>query len=579
VSPHDSESSAGVSRIHAPLAILLGLAALLACIYAFLAWLSFRFAPQTPDVERPVLTVLGLLAVAFACYVVAIFAAIRVKQGNLLLAVILLSSLLFRAVSLYSWPILEIDVYRYIWDGAVTLEGVSPYRYSPEQILSATPGGHLPDDLRRLVELRESSESLGTVLSRIHYGELPTIYPPVSQAVFAVAVYLTPANAGVLAHILWMKAAFVVFDLATLAVVIGFLRLVGKHVGWSVAYGWCPLVIKEIANTGHLDSLAAFLSMLALFFAVKSLAGGVRPRRGRANAVLSAILLALAVGAKLYPIVLAPLLAAMWIRGQGWRSATFAAWSFLLVTAVVVWPMLPGSHQNTPTIAPAPFSNEDTIALPPPVETTGAGPENPSRGLTAFLRHWEMNDFLFLIAIENLKPDSQIEPDQQPWFSVVPQAWRESFLSLPSGWLDADSSTAAFFTARLLTATAFLLIAAFTLWRAKGSSDPEVWFRAAFLTLAWFWLLSPTQNPWYWTWALPLVMFTRNRAWLAMSGLTMVYYLRFWLAYHWPDEPVLSTPYAGVVFFDFVVTWLEFGPWFVWLVWEQVATKTWAKHG
>jgi hypothetical protein len=83
--------------------------------------------------------------------------------------------------------------------------------------------------------------------------------------------------------------------------------------------------------------------------------------------------------------------------------------------------------------------------------------------------------------------------------------------------------------------------------------------------LAWFWLLSPTQNPWYWIWALPWVAFARSRAWLAVSGLTLIYYLRFWLNCHWPEEPVAGTGYRGTLFFDFVIAWLEFAPWFVWL--------------
>ena len=88
---------------------------------------------------------------------------------------------------------------------------------------------------------------------------------------------------------------------------------------------------------------------------------------------------------------------------------------------------------------------------------------------------------------------------------------------------------------------------------------------SVFLTLAWFWLLLPTQNPWYWIWALPFVPFARNRAWLALGGLTLLYYLRFWLGYHWPNSPVWHTTYSGEVFFDYVVTWLEFAPWLVWL--------------
>ena len=92
--------------------------------------------------------------------------------------------------------------------------------------------------------------------------------------------------------------------------------------------------------------------------------------------------------------------------------------------------------------------------------------------------------------------------------------------------------------------------------------------RVATLTVAWFWLLQPTANPWYWTWALPLLPFARNRAWFALSGLAFLYYLRFWLTYHFPDTPVLGTRYTGPTFFDYVVTWLEFAPWFAWLALE-----------
>ena len=88
---------------------------------------------------------------------------------------------------------------------------------------------------------------------------------------------------------------------------------------------------------------------------------------------------------------------------------------------------------------------------------------------------------------------------------------------------------------------------------------------AGFLTLAWFWLLCPTQNPWYWTWALPLLPFARSRVWMAVSGFVLLYYLRFWLTYDWADTSVLGTGYMGSAFFDFVVTWLEFAPWFAWL--------------
>lgn len=556
------------------MAVLLGLATLLTCIYAGLARLSFSFVAGTVQVERPLLPMLGLLGFAFGCYVAAIFVALRTRDGKALLSVVVLSSVLFRVVSLYSWPIQEIDIYRYLWDGSVVLEGVSPYRYSPEQVLLGTADGRLPDDLQRLVELRDTNAAVGTILSRIHYDELPTIYPPVSQIVFAAAVSVTPAESDVFQRIVVMKAAFVVFDLATLAVVVLLLRLAGKHTGWSLAYGWCPLVIKEIANSGHLDSLAVFLATLALFFAAKSLVVGTRAGLGRTFALAASLLLALAIGAKLYPIVLAPLFAALWIRGLGWRWAAVAATVFLSATAILVWPMVPTRDVQTPPDVETTVTDETTLLPSALIDVESVKPKDPSAGLVAFLREWEMNDFLFLIVVENLKPVEDAAAGRRPWFPVMPDSWKIALLSAPSRWLETDTSKAAFLMARGLTAAVFVLIVASLLWQVRSSRHPAAWLRVAFLTLAWFWLLSPTQNSWYWLWALPLVMFAPARAWLAVSGLTMIYYFRFWLSYHHPDDPVLGTPYSGTQFFDFVVTCLEFGPWFVWLAWESVFMKS-----
>ena len=524
--------------------VLIALAVLLTVAFGAIAGLSFRFAPDSTPMQRPVLATLAWLAIAFAAYLAAIFVALRSKEDRWLLAIVVLASVLFRAVSIYSWPILEVDIYRYLWDGSVAMEGVSPYRYSPQQVLAAAPQSELPEDLDRLAQLRYGSPAAATILSRVHYGELTTIYPPVSQAVFAAATRLTPSSAGVLDRIVIMKTAFVLFDLATLAVVIALLRLTGKHVGWSVAYGWCPLVIKEIANTGHLDSVAVFLVVWALYFALRPLPDAKSRASGGKSVAVSAALLALAVGAKLYPVVLFPLFAAVWGRMLGWRRMSAAVLASGVTASVLLWPMVP--LQEAP----------------------------PADGLTAFLRRWEMNDFLFLLVVENLKPPADAKPDQQTWFAIVPEAWRARLLKIPSRWCPSDPSRAAFFSARFVTSLAFLIILAVLVGRASLSTDPTTWLRVAFLALAWFWLLSPTQNPWYWIWALPLVMFARGKAWLALSGLTMVYYVRFWLTYHWSDQPVFGTRYCGAAFFDLVVTWLEYGPCFVLL-----GVESWRRRG
>ena len=121
-------NAAKSSRAFPRPALLVALAAIMVAVYFALAVISLRFAPGSEPTERPILAVLGLFAFAFLCYLIAIPVAVRAREGTRLLAAILVTSVLIRAVSLVSWPILEIDMYRYIWDGAATLEGASPYR-------------------------------------------------------------------------------------------------------------------------------------------------------------------------------------------------------------------------------------------------------------------------------------------------------------------------------------------------------------------------------------------------------------------------------------------------------------------
>jgi len=153
------------------------------------------------------------------------------------------------------------------------------------------------------------------------------------------------------------------------------------------------------------------------------------------------------------------------------------------------------------------------------------------------------------------------------WVVITPLEWRQHFITSVAQRTSLSPSQIPFLAARLLTGVAFIVVAMWFAWRGMKSADPHDCLRSVFLTIAWFWLLQPTQNPWYWTWAMPFLPFARSRAWLAMSGLVLLYYVRFWFAYHAAETPILGTPYAGVTFFDYVVTWIEYCPWFLWLMW------------
>jgi len=553
------------------LGILILLAVISCTLYGGVAALSGRFYYDSPETERPIIWVLTLFAAAFLVYLIAIWVAARVNHDRWLLGVILVSSLAFRITLLPSTPIQEIDIYRYLWDGAVLSKGVSPFRHSPQQVRDATAEQQLDEDLSRLVRMRDSSPSLNTVLNRIHYPQVPTVYPPVSQAVFGCAALTTPKSAAVDCRLIVMKLWLVAFDMLTLVIVVGLLRLTGLPIGLSVIYGWCPLLMKEVANSGHLDAVAVFLTALFAYLLARL---AVRTcHNGRGIAIAAAVVLALAVGAKLYPVVLAPLLAACVARRVGWRMSVVTMLVFMGIATLLMWPMAPPLTQSDINgEIPGPTAKSDAGT------TAKASSGHPSLGLQTFLSRWEMNDFIFLLLIENVKPDDAIPTGQTAWFSVVPESYREKVMSLVTEGPNDDRWQASFLVARGATAFVFLLLAGWFTWRAFRSSDRLAWLEYSFLTLAWFWLLCPTQNPWYWTWVLPLLPFARSRVWLGMSGLVLLYYLRFWLGYHFPDTPVLGTGYHGLAFFDLAVTWLEYAPWFLCLTVAYLCSK-WGRQG
>jgi len=550
-----------------PFSKLVALAVLSESIYLLIA-----LAGQSLHMEGvgswSLLTILGLFTAAFFAYLLALKYALAARQDRRLLLAIGLSAAVFRLTLLLTDPIAEIDIYRYLWDGEVCRHGVSPYRYSPAQVLAVSSDASVPADLARLVGLRDRSPEMAEILRRIHFAELPTIYPPTSQVVFTLASLTTPDAASILRRMVIFKAWFVLFDMITFVLVVLLLRAAGRPIAWSLAYGWCPLVIKEIANSGHLDAVAVFFTTLAVLLAVRACFRTTSSRPEGANntgskwVMLAAVLtLSLAIGAKLYPLVLVPLFLFASLQRFGWRNTIVMGLLFLLATGLIMWPMVPTGKLTELPAFRFPSTSEQLPPLPPPYIGTAA--RDPSESLRAFLSEWEMNDFLFLLWMENIRPTHELPAGDVAWFSVVPERWRKPLRELAGRVTGVEPSRTPFFFTRAVTSSMLLALAIGLAWRAGRRATVQAFLEAAFLTVAWFWLILPTGNPWYWTWALPLLPFARGKAWLALSGLVLIYYARFWLTFHYPDPPVLGTTYKGALFFDYIVTWLEFGPWFV----------------
>lgn len=511
---------------------LLCLGCLQAVLYVIIAILSRAFVPGEGLLDRPIPAVLALFGVNFLLYLASAWVVGRVEIESRAVWIIVGFAALFRLTLWPSQPIQEVDLYRYLWDGRVFVAGINPYRHSPAEAQNAESSDELTGQTQKLAKLRRASPALATIFARVHFPEVPTIYPPLSQLVFALAAAVTPISAPLAIHVLVLKGVFLAFDGLTVVL----LALLSRRVGLSrtgiIWYAWCPLVLKEFANSAHLDTVAVSLVALT-FYLLALLPGPARRIPTLGLAALAGGALGLATLAKLYPLVLLPLVT-VWL----WRQLGHRV---LLPLAVFTTTLLLGY---------LPFLDFSSIR-----------PRSPWEGLEIYLSGWEMNDLAFALVVENLDP-TRMGPEEA-WYSLVPRETRLALLGAATGrrgeWdVPENLAAAAMGLARLLTGVIYLaLVLGLALFpRRWDKQGPAELCRRAFLTLGSLWFLLPTQNPWYWTWAMPFLVFQRG-AWVLVSGAALLYYARFWLEYHYAHVPVLGTGYHGPAFFDFVVVWFE----------------------
>ncbi len=193
-------------------------------------------------------------------------------------------AVVFRICGLLGGPFYEDDFYRYLWDGYRFATTGTPYGAVPEAFFT-DPG--VP-------------ALFHGILNGINSPDLPTIYAPVTQFVFLLGYWLKPGSVAAL------QAILILVDLATIALL---LRL--APAGNVMLYAWCPLVVKEIAFTAHPDGLGICLLLAAIVLS--------RNHRWWSTAVC----LGMAVGAKIFALVLVPLV----LIGAG-----FGHWVLFIVT-------------------------------------------------------------------------------------------------------------------------------------------------------------------------------------------------------------------------------------------------------
>jgi hypothetical protein len=192
-------------------------------------------------------------------------------EADRLLRIALLLAIAFRVPPALAPVGADNDMVRYMYDGRLQRLGVNPFI-----VLPADPEfAWTHSDLTR----RMSSPSL----------HAHTPYPAAAQLFFRLVVTVRETPRA-------MKFALVICDLLTIWVLVTWLRQTNRTPWLALAYAWNPLVILEVAHSGHIDALGALWIAIAAWMLTTG------------RTMRAAVAFVIAIASKLLPIVLVPLL-------------------------------------------------------------------------------------------------------------------------------------------------------------------------------------------------------------------------------------------------------------------------------
>ena len=190
-------------------------------------------------------------------------------------------SVFLRAVLLFAFPQLSDDIFRFLWDGHLVWAGQNPYTRTPAEWLWAA----------------DKPEGLTLALyDQLNSRNYATVYPPVAQLTFALAVSIGGNS--------WFMSAFVLkllvfsFELLTLRLLPKMLEAAGAPQKNVLIYALNPLVILEGTGNLHYEIIVVALLLLAVSLWYQH------------RQALAAICMSVAVATKLIPLIFLP----FWLR-------------------------------------------------------------------------------------------------------------------------------------------------------------------------------------------------------------------------------------------------------------------------
>ena len=226
------------------------------------------------------LSVYGLL---FTTY---IYVSKKIETPNYLNWILLGVGL--RMLLIFTFPNLSDDIYRFVWDGRLLLQGINPFNQLPSYY----------------IENHVLSSSLNIELyQKLNSPMYYTVYPPLCQASFWLGAWISPDS------IYWHSVTLKVFLFTGECASIWWLHQLARQqyirAEAAVLYALNPLAIIEICGNVHYEGAMIAGLIGAIYFLRKAIFESQTP--SVKSLILSALLLSLSISSKMLPLLMLPM--------------------------------------------------------------------------------------------------------------------------------------------------------------------------------------------------------------------------------------------------------------------------------
>jgi hypothetical protein len=217
-------------------------------------------------------------------------------------------AIILRLALLFSLPKLSDDYFRFIWDGLVQMEGMSPFAFLPSAI---------------------QTEAWAEVYAGMNSKDYYSVYPPVMQVVFRVSAYFSGTN--VIGNLIVMRSFIILSDVLLMWVGVKLLKLLDRPVEGIILFALNPLVIIECTGNLHFEGMMMAFTILGVFILMRQ-----GDRTGAKVGVLAGLALSLGVLTKLTSLLALPTM----FRRIGFLKTLGLVLFSLLIVALSFWPFL-----------------------------------------------------------------------------------------------------------------------------------------------------------------------------------------------------------------------------------------------